>query len=420
VAAAYLTLGQPIGTAHAALTVAGVLVICTLSRRPADFVALAGYVASCDVFWRMSAADTPWELGKYLLGAVSIVGLVRFAPRPKRIGMPMLFVALLVPGAWLAVRDLGFSTAFEAMSFNLAGPVALALVVALTTNLWSTQRALVDALWIALGPVVIVTALAWASTRGLTAQDFSSTTSNILSSGNFGPNQVSTVIGFGAVLTGFLIAWAQPTFLKVLSGGMLVWFVSEAGLTFSRGGLLNVAVGLALAGPLLVLDRQRRVRFLGVLLAGIGIVVLVVIPSAQHFTDGQFGERYTTFNTTLRRDIAAADLKLFADNPVLGVGVGEAPAQRDLEEPLATHTEYTRLLSEHGVLGLLALGTLVAMAVRSFRRQHGHLYRAWAIALVGWSMASMAHTATRSATFAFAFGLAGLVVVPDRHEAVHP
>src|SRR4029453_3495772 len=141
-------------------------------------------------------------------------------------------------------------------------------------NLWSTQRALVDALWIALGPVVIVTALAWASTRGLTAQDFSSTTSNILSSANFGPNQVATVIGFGAVLTGFLIAWAQPTFLKVLSGGMLVWFVSEAGLTFSRGGLLNVAVGLALAGPLLVLDRQRRVRFLGGLLAGIGIVVL--------------------------------------------------------------------------------------------------------------------------------------------------
>jgi O-Antigen ligase len=408
--------GATVATAHAYLTVAGAILICALARSPQIVVALAAYVAGCDVFWRMSQAHVPWELGKYLLAGVAVAGLIRFVPRPQRIGLPVVFVALLVPGSWITVEALGFDAAIDPLSFNLAGLVALALLVMLTGNLWSTRMGLVDVLWVCLGPIVTVTALAWSGARGLSPDDFQAGASSLLASGSYGPNQVSTVVGLGSLLVGFLIAFDRRMILKVLAGLLLVWFVTEAGLTFSRGGLLNVSVALVLAGPHLAFDRRRAIRFLGLALACAGVLAVVVIPTAQQLTGDRFGERYTSFTTTLRRDIAVADLHVFFENPVLGVGVGRAVAERDLDEPLATHTEYTRMLAEHGILGVLALITLAAMAVRSYRRQDTLLNRAWAIALLGWAMSSMVHTATRTASVSFAFGLAGLVLASAPEE----
>jgi hypothetical protein len=415
-ALALLNLGPGAATAHAGLTVVAAAAACGLARRAEPGVAVAAYLAGCDVLWRMAEARVPWELAKYLLGLVAIIGLVRFVPRPRRLGLPLLFVALLVPGAWITVERLGFGSAFEPLSFNLAGLVALALVFALATNLWTTRGALVDVCWVALGPVLTVTVLAWSSTRGLSPEDFEAGASNLLASGGFGPNQVSTLIGFGALLVGFLIAWDRRAGLKTAAGLLLVWFVVEAGLTFSRGGLLNVSVGLLLAAPHLVLDRRRAVRFIGLVLAGVGVVTLIVIPTAQQLTGDRFAERFTSFTTTLRRDIAREDVRVFLEEPAFGVGVGEAVAARDLDEPLASHTEYTRLLSEHGVLGLLALATLAAMAVQAYRRQQSLLTRAWAIALIGWALASMIHTSTRTAAPSFAFGFAALVVAVRPEE----
>ena len=62
-------------------------------------------------------------------------------------------------------------------------------------------------------------------------------------------------------------------------------------------------------------------------------------------------------DTTGREDIARADLEVWFDNPVLGVGPGVAKEYRaaTFGRAAAAHTEFTRLLAEHGILGLVAL-----------------------------------------------------------------
>jgi O-antigen ligase len=114
----------------------------------------------------------------------------------------------------------------------------------------------------------------------------------------------------------------------------------------------------------------------------------------------------------LRTEIVVADLKLWTENPVLGVGVGEGEFQRDLEKDTATHTEYTGLLAEHGMLGLVAIGCLIGMALTAWRRQKTVDGRFISLALMVWSLATMTHLAVRLAIIPFAFAFAAAAVLP--------
>ena len=68
-------------------------------------------------------------------------------------------------------------------------------------------------------------------------------------------------------------------------------------------------------------------------------------------------ERFRDLDTTGRLGAATTDLQVFSENPILGVGVGRSIEFHDTIEgiSLAAHTEYTRLLAEHGLFGLLAI-----------------------------------------------------------------
>ena len=56
--------------------------------------------------------------------------------------------------------------------------------------------------------------------------------------------------------------------------------------------------------------------------------------------------------------ILLADLELWARNPILGVGPGMAAWGREeiLDARISAHTEFSRLLAEHGLFGAAALG----------------------------------------------------------------
>ena len=82
----------------------------------------------------------------------------------------------------------------------------------------------------------------------------------------------------------------------------------------------------------------------------------------------------------------------------------------------STHTEYTRLLAEHGVLGLLAAGLLIVMAVGAYRSALGDWNRLLTVALVVWAAVTMSHSATRTASVAFCFALANLRAAPDDQD----
>jgi len=203
--------------------------------------------------------------------------------------------------------------------------------------------------------------------------------------------------------------------------GLTVWLGTQSALTFSRGGLYTAA-GAAVLGILyLTRDASSRIRI--VLIAGFLFVFgsYVVLPRLETFTGGALSTRFENTNTTGRDRIAEADLQIWYDNPVFGVGAGESKVEHaQYLRRISTHTEYTRLLAEHGVLGLAAGILLLAMAAQSFLHL-GQMRDARAKALLApmviWTLLYMLDKAMRLVAPSFTFGL-GFIVIQERRRLI--
>src|SRR4029453_17382504 len=110
-----------------------------------------------------------------------------------------------------------------------------------------------------------------------------------------------------------------------------------------------------------------------------------------------------------------ADLQSWLHNPVLGVGAGMGGPERlkYFDVPTA-HTEYTRLLGEHGIAGLLALVVMGVMSLNNLRRQPTRLGKAISAAFLAYALLFMAVNAMRLAAVSFVFGLSGVTVTLRR------
>jgi O-antigen ligase len=101
-------------------------------------------------------------------------------------------------------------------------------------------------------------------------------------------------------------------------------------------------------------------------------------------------------------------LHTFLENPILGVGVGQSSAFRTSEfgRNVATHTEYTRIISEHGMLGLISFLFLLLAYGRAFVRNRHIFARSISLAFSLWAFACMSHAAMRIALIPLILGLA--------------
>jgi cell division protein FtsW (lipid II flippase) len=91
---------------------------------------------------------------------------------------------------------------------------------------------------------------------------------------------------------------------------------------------------------------------------------------------------------------------------VFGVGVGQAKQNRALWRAGLAHNEWTRLLAEHGVFGLLSMLVLLAVMAGSLIRARGHLEKAVVVGLVVWGAAFLAVNDMRIVAPSFFMGLA--------------
>jgi O-antigen ligase len=135
----------------------------------------------------------------------------------------------------------------------------------------------------------------------------------------------------------------------------------------------------------------------------------VIEPKLEQVTNGRLSERYSNTQSSGRDVFAMSELSMFASHPVLGVGPGVGTQIRTAEGMIggASHTEYTRMLGEHGLLGALAFVALLVLAVRAIR-SHAHTLalRATSGALLTWVAVFLAIYGTRVMAPAFVFGLA--------------
>lgn len=396
-----------LATGHLLLTLAIVGFSALFARSPAFILGVTVYAGTCDVLWRTTQARGPYEGAKYALIFSFAAMAIRFLSRPRNTWPSLLLLALLIPGAILGMLTLGVVTSREYIVANLAGMIALALGVLVCSNFRLSQREIRGSYLLALSPILSIATIAAVGAFSTSTGDFSDA-SNFAASGGFGPVQVSSILCFGALLC--VLVLLQPSLsafgklLAVLTG---TWMVAQAVLTFSRGGVFSLVIALSCVGLAALTTRGQRGRT--IVAAGLLVLVAIQILSwAGAFTDDASSERFSSTDSSNRTEIAEGDLKLFGSHPIVGVGVGVAAIERDFSVRSAPHTEYTRLLAEHGIFGIGVMGALAALTLRIVRGGRGW-FRMAAVGLVVMSLAQMAHSATRIGVIPLGFALAALL-----------
>jgi O-antigen ligase len=417
-----LTFGwRPVATVHAWATLAGGLWVALTTRQPLSIAAMATYVVGAEVLWRMGRASVPWEIGKYAVVALFLIGLVRFrVSRPSYLAIG--YFALLVPGAFVAAQiAIEVEVLRQQISFNLSGPLSLVVAACFFRQMTLASRELGGILVAALGPVIAIAALTVLSTYSATNIVFWDA-SNMVTSGGYGPNQVSGILSMGVVFCFLLLTTRFDSSFRLRSLLLLSLAVCgvQSAMTFSRGGLYMASIAMTAAAVFLLAEPRVRRIVLTTMAAMVTIVVLLA-PQLNRFTGGALATRFQDSSLTSRRELMGNELQVWGENPWLGVGVGEGAQSRAVQQHsgVAAHTEWTRMLGEHGALGLAAMLMLLLLMAFSVARAPGPLDKAVAIALVSWGAAFLTANAMRIAAPGFLIGLscATFVLSPPMYSS---
>lgn len=409
-----------VATGHALIVLATGLLLALTTRRVDRILWVAAYVTGAEVLWRMCKASIPWEAGKYAVSAILLINGLRFLrPRPR---WPLAYLLLLLPAAFVTLFELDFPLGRMYVSFNLSGPLSVAFCIWFFSGICLNRVQICNGLTAAIAPIIGVAAITLFTTYTATAIRFS-TKSNFATSGGFGPNQVSAILGFGFLLTFFLFfLWPQKKWLFLAVAIPLPpIFLVQSAMTFSRTGLY-LALGATLAGSLLLL-RNPRAR-IGLVIGSTALALVAyyqIVPRLDRFTDGMLLTRFNEVSTTNRADILMDELAIWEDHTFFGVGAGMARFYRPGFEEAASHTEFSRLLAEHGLLGLAALGLLVGFCLRNYLSKISPINKALSAGLYIWVIGFLLASGMRMVAPAFALGLAFVVLhdLESRAETIN-
>jgi len=390
-----------LGALHALAVLLLGLALGLSGRKPVALAQWMGYVVGAEVLWRMCKAPIPWEFAKHSISLVCLVFWFRSGFRGT--WLPLLYLFLLLPAATFTFMEFPPNFARKEVSFNLSGPACFVFAAIAFSGTRLDEQALRRVGVCLLAPLAGIAFLAFfkLATTEVTFGDYSTSAA----SGGFGPNQVSAVLSLGA-LAGVFLYLLEPR-SRIVAGLFLflaLWFLSQAVLTFSRTGLYLFGTAVLVAAIFLIRSRGRALRFLRLALF-VAAFVCAAVPMLDAFTSGKLLERYKDEGLTGRTGMARADFQMFLRRPLLGYGVGMSMAHRSVMAGVAAHTEYTRVLAEHGLLGLAALIFLFGLTAKAFLASRGPMSKALVAAFATWALLFMVVSAMRLAAPAFLLGL---------------
>lgn len=429
----FLVKSQPVAVAvfYVSVTLIALIEVAA-TRDRAHLAAYYGlYIAGMEILSRMAKSPIFWEFGKYACIAVFGLGSFLGTEQKRRPYLLLAYFALLLPGLAVSAMygGIGEERIRDLASQYLSGPATLLVAgwYFYERPFLSTHQ--VHLLRAAVLPSVSVVVFLFLG-KSLAEIDFIGG-SNFDASGGFGPNQVSSALGWGIVLVilGMLLN-ASVTGYVLLDLALLMLLIFRGLLTFSRGGMLG-AFGAIGAGVLFLTFysrayRQQIKRVLPKILGG-ALLMLAVAYVANDLTGNFLLYRYQGKSTSEvlmgrsieekaifsgRENILQGELLLFVQHPMFGVGLGRGTVYREADyqtDAIASHTEFTRMLGEHGVLGLLGIVfAFILLPFQQLRRLPDDLNRQWMLTFLALSLFTLAHSGLRMALPSVAFGLAFL------------
>ena len=407
--------------------VVGIGYVVNTGNRNNEVLLMAAYCMGLDVYLKMTGGSLLNEYGKYSVILFMALGIY-YKGFAKGSFLYVFFIVLLIPGIYIGAETLSFDANIrKAIAFNITGPVCLAVSAIYCFKRSISLKRMLDVLAMFMFPIVaMVIQLLLYTPSGITV--FKGTGSNYLTSGGFGPNQVSTVLGLAMFVAFVRLFLASATRkLQLINAALVVIFAYRCIITFSRGGMYTgLAMIIIFLGMMyLLLDTKGKGKL--VFLSGLSVLAgLMIFTYSSIQTGGLIEKRYANENargvekedaSSGRGELAATEWEMFIDNPYLGVGVGRNKEIR-LEETgitAATHSEISRMLAEHGSLGLLGLLILSVTPVVLYMSDRTQIFAL--LFMVFWAL-TINHAAMRIAAPAFVYALALLkVYFPKEGEA---
>lgn len=383
------------------------------AKEPISRVAyVVAYLIGVEVLWRMAGAPIYWEFGKYGSALIMIAALLRrgLVGIP---GFPLLYLLLLIPACYITFAVNPWQLTRDRLSFNMSGPICLFACCWFFSQIKLTESQLRRLLLYIAVPLVSAGIATLFFTLTNPNLEFTNE-SNPLTSGGFGPNQVSAMLGLGVFLAASaLLLFKNDTKTTILLGVLALFFAAQSVLTFSRGGIYGAVGALSAVALFQARDFGQLLRRSLPVLVVAGVFIFLVFPGLNEFTGGKLEERFDSSDTTNRVSIMEMEMQVFLENPVLGAGVGEAIDERYQmsQHFAASHTEFTRLMSEHGLLGGLAIVFLIAASISNLRKQTTRSGKAIVAGAIVWSGLFMTNAGMRLAAPAFLWGLSFVLVV---------
>lgn len=387
----------------------------------------AAYIAGAEVFWRQTGALVFYETGKYAVIVFLVIGMF-YKGTSARTTPFWTYLFILVPGIIVASVTMSYEAEFRKLiAFNLSGPVCLGVTAIYCYYKKIKKKDFQKVLLMLLLPLISQMFYLYLYTPTL-QEGLISLSGNYAATGGFGPNQISTVMGLGAFLLVTRLFTVKSKLINIIDLGLLGMMGYRALVTFSRGGVFT-AIVCVMAFLVLFYYKQNaveqtKIRF-RVILLFITFLVIWAFSSAKTF--GLLDNRYTGRDaagqlkgdiTTGRVELVETELQGFYENPVIGIGVGKGREYRyeNMGIEINTHNEISRLLSEHGMFGVIAVLILIFVPVIFWTKFKNNYYF---LAFLAFWFATINHSAMRIALPAFVYGLALLYIVDEKKNSLY-
>ncbi|MBP6182864.1 O-antigen ligase family protein [Flavobacterium sp.] len=397
----------------------GVYYIIKKQNQNNEALIIAAYVVGSEVFLRMTGGNPLYEISKYGVIVFILIGMY-FSGFSKSATPYWLFLLLLVPSIVLTTFVLDFDTDIrKAIAFNISGPVCLGVA-----SLYTFRRKIVlqqmNNILLSMG-LPIISCMVYLTFYTPNVRDvITSTQSNFETSGGYGPNQVATILGLGMFIFFSRVILESRTKFMLTINLIIALNISYRGiLTFSRGGMIT---GFLMIVSLLLFlyfksNYKGRVK-LNFITAFVSLAMMMTWGYTSFQTGGLIDKRYANQDAsgrakesqlTGREDIARAEINIFFDNPIFGVGVGKGVEVRESKTGMfvASHDEITRMLAEHGLLGIVALLILFFTPLVLYLENKFNMFM---LCFVLFWFLTINHAAMRTAAPAFVYSLSLLNV----------
>ena len=416
----------PIGQIYTLLIiVTGIIIILITRNKNEEALYLLSYLVGAEIFIRAINGTILYETGKYGLILFSLLGLF-LGPIKGKISISLLIYILLLSIGIIFTQVPPGESIRKAIAFNLSGPISLAIFALYCNFRHITIKELNQLLFFLLLPIFSMISLVYFKTPSLEDLVFT-TSSNFDTSGGFGPNQVSTMIGVGTfIIAIFIILRVQLSKYLFLDIIFLAYFTYRGLLTFSRGGMLTAGVALAAFIGCIVLHKRLTFKKLFLYTSVSFALFIGVWLYTTNITGGLILNRYAGKNAkgVQKKDASAGrgaifegQLESFYKSPFFGIGVGNGKYKRiesNIKVTAAAHNEVSRLLEEQGLLGFIAL--LILLIKPLVNIYFGTMYqRSFLISFYLFWFLTINHSAMRLAFPAFVYGLS-LIKIKNNHE----